>query len=128
MLKKYNMKFKIFTLIIVLASIIPLKTQAVVPMAVPFGGPIVMTYECSCSGGWLVVTYDYMTKMPVPMTFQFGQSMLRANYNIFTPSVQTLGSYIPGGVCLMASADCGGFSTQGTISPIGFPGIGTSSI
>ena len=113
---------------VLLLSFFYKNAEAQVPVAVPFGGPILMTYECLCSGGWLVLTYDNMTKMPVPMTFQFGESMLRANYNIFTPSVQTLGSYIPGGICLMASFDCGGFGTQGTISPIGLPGIGTGAI
>lgn len=119
------MKYKILTLILLL-SCIPFESKAAVPVAVPFGGPIVTTYECACSGGWLVVVYDLHTKLPLPMTFQFGESMIRANYNIFVPKVQTLGSYTPTGICLMASADCGGFSTQGTISPIGFPGIGTS--
>lgn len=104
------------------------KVDAALPIAVPFGGPIVMTYECSCSGGWLVAVYDQATKLPTALTFQFGQSLLRANYNIFIPSVQTLGTYTSGGICLMASADCGGFSTEGTISPIGFPGIGTGGI
>lgn len=122
------MKNKLILILIFSILIITKKTEAAVPVAVPFGGPIVMTYECSCSGGWLVAVYDYTTKLPTPLTFQFGESILRSNYNIFTPSVQTLGSYIPGGVCLMASADCGGFATEGTISPIGFPGIGTGGI
>ncbi len=106
--------------------IIPSVLNAQIPVAVPFGGPILVTYECTCSGGWFILGYDQMTKLPVPMTFQFGVSMLRANYNIFTPAVQTLGSYTPGGICLMGSSSCSGFVTQGTISPIGLPGIGTS--
>lgn len=118
------MKFKIFLFILALV-IAPNTLNAQIPVAVPFGGPITFTYECSCSGGWLVVVYDYMTKLPVPMTFQFGQSMLRANYNIFTPGVQTLGSYTVGGWCSPASTECAGFTTQGTISPVGMPGIGT---
>ncbi len=102
------------------------KAEAAVPVAVPFGGPILISYECSCSGGWLVLTYDNATQFPTPLVFQFGESMLRANYNIFTPSVQTLGSYTPGGICLMASLDCAGVTVDGTISPFGLPGIGTS--
>jgi len=104
-----------------LSSVQP--TQAV---GVPYGGPILMSYECTCSGGWFVLTYDYLTKMPVPLVFQFGASMLHANYNIFVPTVQTTGAYVTGGVCLLASLDCGGFATQGTISPA--PGVGTGGI
>ena len=123
------MQYKLLAFIFFFGSFFPIFTNAALPVAVPFGGPIVMTYECACSGGWLIVTYDYMTKMPVPMTFQFGTSMLRANYNIFLPSVQTLGSYTPIGWCQPATSGCtGGFSTQGTISPYGFPGIGTGSL
>lgn len=90
-----------------------------------------MSYECGCSGGWLIVMYDQMTHLPVPMVFQFGVSMMRANYNIFTPSVQTLGSYTPGGICLFASLGCAGTVVQGTVTPylpIPFPGIGTGAI
>lgn len=124
---KFNMKKTILSAVLLL-SFFYKNAQAQIPLAIPFGGPILMSYECLCSGGWFVMTYDYTIKMPVPMTFQFGESMLRANYNIFTESVQTVGSYTSGGICLMASLDCGGFYTQGTISPIGLPGIGTGAI
>ena len=129
-LKMLNMKNKITTLLIIfiLSFFVFQKTEARVPVAVPFGGPIIMSYECSCSGGWLVTVFDYTLKIPVPMTFQFGESMIRANYNIYTPSVQTLGSYTPVGWCSPASTSCYGFPTTGTISPIGLPGIGTGAI
>lgn len=87
-----------------------------------------MTYECGCSGGWFILNFDYKTKLPIPMTFQFGASMLRANYNIFTPSVQTMGTFVPGGICLLASLDCAGFTTWGTITPYPLAGIGTGAI
>lgn len=124
------MKYKSFNLILFLSFVLLFtslhKAEAVVPVAVPFGGPILMTYECTCSGGWFMLTYDQMTKLPIPMVFQFGQSMIHLNYNIFTPAVQTVGTYVPGGVCLLASLDCGGFAVQGTVSPLPMPGIGTS--
>lgn len=121
------MKYKIFyTFVIVFFA---LNTSVFAqPVAKPFGGPIVFSYECACSGGWLMVVFDQTLKVPTPMTFQFGLSMIRANYNIFTPAVQTVGSYTPGGICLMGSTACYGFPTVGTISPVGFPGVGTSAI
>lgn len=121
------MKSKVITSIFVLFFVfvfIPRQTQA----QIPFGGPILASYECACSGGWFMLIYDQKTHLPIPMVFQFGYSMMRANYNIFTPSVQTLGSYTPGGICLLASWDCAGFFTQGTVSPVGMPGIGTGAI
>ncbi len=118
------MKFKIFLFILALV-ITPTTLNAQIPVAAPFGGPILMVYECSCNGSWYVLMYDYKTLTPVPMAFQFGASVLRANYNIFTPKVQTLGSYVPGGACLVASLDCADIGVQGVISPIGMPGVGT---
>ena len=125
------MKFKsysIITLFIFVFLLIPnfQKTDAAI-LTTPFGGPILMSYECTCSGGWFMLIYDYKTMMPVPLVFQFGESMMRSNYNIYTPTVQTLGDYTPGGICLLASADCGGFTTEGTIAPIGMSGIGTGT-
>ena len=123
------MKNKILSIIIGgLILLFPLHAKASVPVAKPFGGPILFTYECACSGGWLVVVQDQSLNIPTPMTFQFGTSMLRANYNIFTPGVQTLGSYTPGGICLMGSTLCTGFPTVGTITPPGMPGVGTSLV
>jgi hypothetical protein len=126
------MKFKIYSTSILLSLsflfVFTNKAEALIPVTVPFGGPILMTYECTCSGSWFVLMYDYTTMLPVPMVFRFGESALRANYNIFTPMTQTLGSYSPdGGVCLLASLDCGGFTTEGTITPGALSGIGTGS-
>lgn len=120
-----NSKIFIITTLLFIFSFL-FSVQQTEAVGIPFGGPILMTYECTCSGGWFVLAYDQMTKLPVPMVFQFGASMLHANYNIFTPSVQTVGDYIPGGICLLVSLECGGFAVQGTISPA--PGVGTGAI
>ncbi len=122
------MKFNILILFILLIIVLPTKTYAISPISMPFGGPILASYECSCNGGWFILVFDQKTKMPVPLTFQFGLSGLRANYNIFTPSVQTLGSYSIGGWCSPASTGCNGFPTQGTITPLPISGIGTGGI
>ncbi len=123
------MKNKFINFLLVFGFIFaPIFAEAEVPIAKPFGGPILFTYECACSGGWLVVVQDQSIMTPTPLTFQFGVSMLRANYNIFTPAVQTLGSYTPGGICLMGSSLCTGFPTVGTITPPGMPGVGTSLV
>lgn len=120
------MKFKIFSITIIIASMFAISTPT--QAQIPFGGPILFSYECACSGGWFMLIYDQFTHLPIPMVFQFGVSMPRANYNIYTPAVQTLGTYTPGGICLVASLGCNGFATPATVSPIGLPGIGTSAL
>ena len=122
------MKYRIFITLFVLSLCVPQKTHAVTPVSVPFGGPILVTYECACTGGWLIVLYDQSKKIPIPLTFQFGLSELKANYNIFTPGAQTLGTNIIGGWCSPASTECAGFPTAGTITTFPLSGIGTSVI
>lgn len=127
-LKLFNMKYKIFYTFLIVFFALSATTYAQVPIAKPFGGRILFAYECTCSGGWLMMVFDQTIKTPTPITFQFGYSMLRANYNIFTPAAQTVGTYTPGGICLMGSTACTGFPTAGTITPVGLPGVGTSVI
>lgn len=127
MKNKMNLYIKFLTVVCIFLYTSNI-AQAAIPVSVPFSGPITMIYECSCNGAWLVVVYDYNLMTPVPMTFQFGYSMPRAWYNIFTPSVQTVGSYSPGGICAPASDSCIPFPTMGTITPPPFTGIGTASI
>lgn len=122
------MKYKIFCSFLIVFFVLSPIVYAQVPIARPFGGRILFAYECTCSGGWLMVVYDTTIKLPLPITFQFGYSMIRANYNIFTPAAQTLGTYTIGGICLMGSSSCTGFPTAGTVTPFGFPGVGTSII
>jgi hypothetical protein len=123
------MKYKIISSVLVLLTIFTLHTSTQTYAQIPFGGPVIASYECACSGGWFVLVYDLKTKLPIPMTFQFGLSMPRANYNFFTPGVRVVGSMTPGGICGVASSGCTiWFPTAGTITPPGLPGIGTSVI
>lgn len=117
------MKNKIITLLLIGAIITPNFSYAQIPV----GGRIMMTHECLCSGGWMFYVLDLYAGSVVPVLFQFGASRLNANYNIFTPGVQTLGSYTIGATCLMVSLECaGGPQPAGSVSPWGMPGIGTS--
>ena len=93
-----------------------------------FGGPITMVYECTCSGGLYVLLYDYTTMLPLPLLYIAGTSRLNSNFNIFTPTVQILGSYYPVGVCSSGSEECGTIPVLGTITSYPFAGVGTGGI
>lgn len=120
------MKFKLYLLKIFVLSFIlfPIKN---VNAQIPFGGNIIMSYECACSGGWYVLVLDKKTLIPTPLVFQFGISRLNANYNIFTPKTSLLGSYTPGGICLKGTNSCKNKFVVGTITPFPLPGVGTSA-
>jgi len=117
------MRYKILFL-----SFLFLILPAVTNAQIPFGGKILASYECTCSGGWLIYFWDNTTHLPIPMTFQFGASRLNANFNIFKPLTSILGSAVPGGVCSIGSASCFTVPSVMTVTPYPFPGIGTSAI
>jgi hypothetical protein len=117
------MKFKILFLSMILIFA-PVVSSA---QTVPFGGRITIGFPCTCSGGWYLMVYDLLIKTPVPMVFQFGVSRLNAQYNIFTNGNSLLGSYTPGGTCLIYSGNsCESIPVTGTITPPPLPGVGTS--
>lgn len=120
------MKFKIQTIkvFILLTLFLPIQN---IYAQIPFGGNIIMSYECACSGGWYVLVFDKKTLVPTPLVFQMGVSRLNANYNIFTPRTSLLGSYTPGGICLKGRKSCNNEFVAGTITPFPLPGVGTSA-
>lgn len=78
-----------------------------------FGGRIVATIPCTCSGGvWLSIG------PPRPMAgivYQAGISVLFSFYSLL-PSEYILGTYVPGGVCMVGIPPaCGSVATIGTI-------------
>lgn len=112
----------IITILLVLSFGTPQISSA---LATPFGGRIVSMHECFCSGGWMIYVLDAGTKTTIPILFQFGQSSLKANWNIFTYGVNVLGTYTPSGSCTMATTYCEvTITATGTVSTL--PGIGTS--
>lgn len=117
------MKIKIIC-IALLITFTPLISNA----QIPIGGKILASYECTCSGGWFMLIFDYSKKLPIPVVFQVPFSFMRPMYNIFTPGVNVLGSVIPGGVCSVGSAACTTVPVAGTITPWPMPGIGTTLV
>ena len=85
--------------------------KAALPLV--FGGRIIATIPCTCSGGlWISVG------PPRPMAgivYQAGVSVLFSFYSLL-PSEHILGTYVPGGVCLVGvPPGCGSVTTIGTI-------------
>lgn len=124
------MKNKIVTLsLIFVFACTPFVTSAALPVAIPVGGTLMFSHECACSGGWMMYIWDQYTHVVIPIVFQFGVSRLNGNYNIYTPGTSNLGTYVPYGICVMASTECyGGPMPIGTVTPLPLSGIGTSAI
>lgn len=92
-----------------------------------FGGSITQVTYCTCSAGVLLYVQDLATKSVLPVVYQYGVSVLHANYNVFSSGVNVIGGYTPGGQCLVyAGTSCStGGTPTGTIDTI--RGVGTSS-
>ena len=121
------MKYKILFFTIIL-FVVPLFSEAQT-LTTPFGGSILTAFPCTCSGGYYIYVDDLYSGMSKPIYFQFGVSRLNSNYNIFTPTVNLLGSYSSGSQCLIyAGTSCYRQQTYGMITTYGLPGVGTGSI
>ncbi len=93
-----------------------------------FGGSITNVTYCTCSGGLLLYIQDKVTSSQKQLLFQFGQSKLHANYNIYTSGPNVIGGFSQGGgQCeVYEGEECESQGNpQGTIDYI--RGIGTSS-
>ncbi len=86
-----------------------------------FGGPITMTYTCTCSSNTLLTIQD-VRGQSLQLMYQPGVSILYL-YGSLTTGAQTLGNYTSGGQCLIYS----GYTCTTYGSPIGtITQIGTS--
>lgn len=119
---------KLLLLLLLLVLFQAKEAKALSLLEIPFGGPILAVYECTCSGGLLVLVLDYKTLIPIPLMYMVGVSRLNESFNIFTPSVQTVGSFVLGGVCSIGTASCTTIPVAGTISPYPLSGVGTGGI
>lgn len=92
-----------------------------------FGGKIIATIPCTCSGQTLVTVDDYATKSAVVMLYNPAISKLNMNFNIWSVGVYVIGGLLPvGGVCsVYAGTGC----TVVGAAPVTidtFRGVGTS--
>lgn len=62
-----------------------------------FGGKITQVTYCTCSGAILLGIQDIPSKQTLQVFFRYGQSTLKANYNIFTTGINVLGGLTQGG-------------------------------
>lgn len=65
---------------------------------IPFGGPVTAVAYCPCSGNLAIVVGP-----PGPGIFMYqpGASTVYSFYQIFRPGPWVLGTYTPGGSCMM---------------------------
>jgi len=90
----------------------------------PFGGPIMYSLECTCSGNTLLFVLDYLTssavlvlKDPSSVLYQYQQNFTIGNY--------VLGTYSPGPQCLLYTGNaCVEIVSHGAINQ--GPGAGAS--
>lgn len=81
-----------------------------------FGGVITYAMPCPCSANWVLFILDKRGVI-LPLIYQPGVSLLYQMYQP-RPVVNTLGSFVPGGVC-STGAKCIPYPTLGTIFQMG---------
>lgn len=127
-----NFKIIIYSLILLLT--LPSSLASAQGVAgIPFGGTLAVSLTCNCSGGQLLAIFDVKTKLPIFIVFQHGVSRMTTlqNYgSLYVPGTQTLGTYSPGGICMVGIA---GFCLPvpvviGTVTPLPLPGIGLGGL
>lgn len=90
----------------------------------PFGGPIVQRIECTCSGNYLITVNDLYSRQSKNILVWPPFSRLYQHF-VFNPGQQALGTYTPGPVCLIQTANgCYQVQTHGAINS--GPGAGSS--
>jgi hypothetical protein len=81
-----------------------------------FGGVISYAMPCPCSANWVLFILDKRGAI-LPLIYQPGVSLLYMMYQP-RPVVNTLGSFVPGGVC-STGKKCIPYPTLGTIFQMG---------
>lgn len=100
-------------------------------VGIPFGGPTFGIVQfCPCSPTqptFVVLIFDYRTKLPLRLTFAPPFSKIYKWYNLVTPLTQTLGTFsLSGPPCLIYSGDsCKPVPVDGVIDFL--PGVGTGA-
>lgn len=109
--------------------VMPGRVQAVEQVNPAFGGRILVSFYCACSNTQFVSVFDMRQKRPVLLNHLWGVSRLNMGFNLWTPGVQTLGTYIRGaGVCLVYDGEsCTLVPTEGMITPAPLSGVGTGT-
>lgn len=99
------------------ASIVTQRTEDARAAATqPFGGTILETVVCDCTGNfWLRVG----PPVQAAVVYQPGVSKLYDYGQIFRSNVNVLGTYVPGGSCNYNPPDCPAKDVTGTIVTVG---------
>ncbi len=112
------MKRSIFFLsVLILVHVILLTPRGAEAVGIPFGGRIVAIVPCVCSANLLVVVADPRGVL-LPLTIQPGVTLLYAYFKPLPPA-NTVGKFIPGGLCLIPATPCAPIPSAGTILMIG---------
>jgi hypothetical protein len=92
------------------------RAQVPFPSAFNFSGYILFSFPCTCSPGQMVYVGGptpgaYVYYPGVTPTFLYGQ--------LYKPGTAVLGTYTPGGACLMVSTPCNPLPVTGTMTMVG---------
>lgn len=115
-------------LVVMVVLSIPLSAHATVPPSLPYGGPVLFMFPCTCSSGaTFVMVHDYVRKAPLRLVHVLGISKLFLNFTI-RPLGYLTGSYLPlyeAPLCrMLAPGGCFNLNTEGLMDSL--PGTGTS--
>ncbi len=94
---------------------IPASAQS---LGIPFGGPITLTFYCTCSMG---IALTIGPPVGGTFVFQFGKSIPYAYGQVYRPGPWTLGTWTTGGECefYVPPAECVSYPVMGVIDKIG---------
>lgn len=91
--------------------------KALAGTGIPFGGAVLFSYFCNCSGNWLITLEPLPPSFAVLLSYNIG-SQAYLSYNIpFTPWL--LGEYQFGGQCsTYIGTGCANIPSEGLITPL----------
>ncbi len=107
----------LFLSVLIFAHVTVLFPRGSFAAGIPFGGKIVTAIPCACSGNLLLYVAD-PRGMVWPLSYQPGVTRLYSYFKPLPPA-NTVGSFIPGGVCLIPASPCAPIPSVGTITMMG---------
>lgn len=93
----------------------PSPAQAQTPL-LGFGGFILFSFACTCSPGQMVYV---MGPSPGAFVYYPGITPTFLHGELYKSGTAVLGTYTPGGTCLMASTPCNPLPVTGTMTTVG---------
>jgi len=103
-------------MIVLAAFSSPIQATAATVSGIGFGGYILFSFPCTCSTGYYVVVAGVS---PGAFVYYPGFTPTYLYGQLYKPGTAVLGTYTPGGVCLMTATPCVPLFVTGTMTMVG---------